>query len=300
MKRVEKHLYATTYQTKRGEWSTRYYAIFVCWDGKKRLFTMGGDLQSARDKLGVLHKRNDAEYDFDKEKFQGMTFSAWATRVLELERHKRSAESDERRVRQVNKFFGPMRLGDITRATVMEYRNLRLMEPIVRKGKAVAGSRIKESTINRELGCVRHLLKLAAGEGMIDAAPVIKLASEKKFRRNRILSDEEYTDLIKAAPRYLQRVLIGFYETAMRKSELINLTWDKVDERAGVIRLGAADTKENDKRLIPITPQLRAVLDELKPNSGAYLTWPGGCSPGAGCRSRTPGRCSSFHASGPV
>ena len=50
----------------------------------------------------------------------------------------------------------------------------------------------------------------------------------------------------------------------MRVKELLKLTWPKVDEKAGLIRLKAADVKENAPRLVPISPALQAVLDELK------------------------------------
>jgi integrase len=58
--------------------------------------------------------------------------------------------------------------------------------------------------------------------------------------------------------------VIGLNETAMRVNELLKLTWLKVDEKAGLIRLKAADVKEKAPRVVPISPALQAVLDELK------------------------------------
>jgi integrase len=60
------------------------------------------------------------------------------------------------------------------------------------------------------------------------------------------------------------RVLICLYETAMRPAEPLALTWPKVDLKTGVIRLAAEDVKEAEKRVIPISPTLRAVLEELR------------------------------------
>src|SRR5262245_30255982 len=81
--RVEKHLYRRQYQTAGGDWETRYYACLTTWDGKRRSFRLGSDLSRARDQLGVIRKRNDAEYDFDgdkKKEMQRITFSEW-TRI---------------------------------------------------------------------------------------------------------------------------------------------------------------------------------------------------------------------------
>ena len=264
IERIEKHLYKRQYQTAGGDWSTLYYARFTDWKGKRRAFPLGSDLKTAREELKVLEARNIRREDFDKDSVQGMTFSKWAERYLTLVKHKRSLERDERTCKKLTEFFGSMLLSQITRTKIMEYKNLRLESAIIRRGKPVQGSRIKVSTVNRELACLKHMLRLAADEGIIENAPTIKLDSEKKFARKRVISDEEYQALLDASPRYLQRILIGLYETAMRKSELLNLIWDRVDERAGVVRLLPEDTKEDDKRIVPITPALQEVLNELK------------------------------------
>jgi integrase/recombinase XerD len=50
----------------------------------------------------------------------------------------------------------------------------------------------------------------------------------------------------------------------MRLNELLGLTWEHVDEKAGFIRLKAEETKEKKPRSTPISPALRAILNELK------------------------------------
>ena len=53
---VEKHLYRRQYQTASGEWSTLYYGIFTDWQGIRRTFPLGNDLQDERDGLGRLRQ----------------------------------------------------------------------------------------------------------------------------------------------------------------------------------------------------------------------------------------------------
>ena len=118
--------------------------------------------------------------------------------------------------------------------------------------------------MNRELATLRHLLMLARDEGLIEAVLVIKLYDEKRFIRKRFITEEEHQALLSVVARPVQRILTCLYETAMRPEEPLALTWPKVDMKAGVIHLDFEDTKEADKRVIPITPALREVLEELR------------------------------------
>src|SRR5262249_24152959 len=108
------------------------------------------------------------------------------------------------------------------------------------------------------------MLRLAEDDGIIEQAPRIKLKSETEFKRERTASAEEHSALLAGAARPVQRVLICLQETAMRINEVLRLTWNHVDEKAGFIRLPASYVKEKKKRTVPISPELTAVLDELK------------------------------------
>ncbi len=264
--RIEPLLYKRQYETSNGEWSTRFYAIFVDWKRKRRNFPLGSDLKTARKKLKKLLGQNEMEEDFDKNKSQTeeMTLSKWASRYFELKRRKKSLERDKCSYMHLAKFFGDVPLSGISTGKIIEYRNVRLEDPIFSHGKVVEGKNIKDSTVNRELACLRGMLNLAKKEGKIKELPSFEMESEKKFARKRVISEEEYQELLKQSRRYLQRVLIALYETAMRISEVLELTWDRVDERVGVISLLPEDDKEDDKRTIPISPTLQEVLDELR------------------------------------
>jgi integrase len=179
-------------------------------------------------------------------------------------RERGGVEREKRSFKTLNLFFGNTLLSEIDRSKVMEYRAKRSMEPIVRRGKPVAGTKISFSTVNRELAFLRYLLNLAADDDIIEKVPRIKLKSEKERKRNRIATDDEYSGLLENTSRPVQRVLIGLNETAMRVNELLSLTWGRVDVKAGFIRLPAECVKEKKKRTVPVSPELHAVLDELK------------------------------------
>lgn len=53
------------------------------------------------------------------------------------------------------------------------------------------------------------------------------------------------------------------YQTGMRRREILNLTWDRVDLKAGIIHLKAEDTKTDDARFVPLTADLTTQLKDL-------------------------------------
>ncbi len=209
------------------------------------------------------------DFDADKEKPQvGLTFGAYGADYFKskVDPHKRAGgvEREKRSFKTLKTFFGDMLLSDIDRSKVMEYRSKRSAEPKMRRGKPVADTKIKFSTVNRELAFLRYLLNLAADDDIIEKVPRIKLESEKELKRDRIVTDEEYRGLLENSARPVQPVLIALFETALRSGEAIKLTLAMVDEKAGFIWLSADYVKDKKKRTVPISPALRVVLDELR------------------------------------
>ena len=91
MIRVEKHLYKPQYRMSDSNWFTRYYGLFRDWKKNSRCFPLGDNLQGARDKLGILHQGNHAEFNFDEEKEKRakaavpmMTLERWVPEFLNL------------------------------------------------------------------------------------------------------------------------------------------------------------------------------------------------------------------------
>jgi integrase len=82
-----------------------------------------------------------------------------------------------------------------------------------------------------------------------------------------VLSRDEFDRLMAVAPTHLRPILLTAYHTGMRKSEILKLTWDRVDLNAGVIRLRPEDTKTEEGRIIPLTKE----LSEMLKNATIYL-----------------------------
>ena len=276
--RIEKHLYERRYKTSTGEWSRTYYVRLKDWKGVRRVWPAGTTLKTAREKRAEYEHRNAHGEDFDKDKVKGMTFAQWGQIYLErYASQKKSAADDRRHIRTLSAFFGNLLLSQLTKERVEEFKQLR-KERVTFKGTPV-----NAATCNRELACLRHLLKLAVEEGMLEAAPPVRLYREHG-ERERALSEEEFQRLLAVSPRHLQRLLLCGYETGMRAGEIKRLTWDKVDLKTGFIRLVAEDTKTSEKRPIPISLALQDVLEEIRkeqregkvaPIDGRVFTWNG-------------------------
>ncbi len=62
---------------------------------------------------------------------------------------------------------------------------------------------------------------------------------------------------------HLQAMNLCAFQTGIRLSEILNLTWERVGFRLGFIQLRAADTKTDEARIIPLTLELTGLLKNL-------------------------------------
>ena len=109
----------------------------------------------------------------------------------------------------------------------------------------------------------KGLLHLPGGVPNDNPVSSVKFFDEHNIR-DRVLTAEEFQRMFDASPEYLKPILHCAYHTGMRRGEILALTWDRVDLKAGFIRLKDTDTKTDEARKIPIGRELREVL-------GAYL-----------------------------
>jgi integrase len=80
--------------------------------------------------------------------------------------------------------------------------------------------------------------------------------------RTGFFGEVEFLALQEALPAYLKPVASFAYTFGWRKSEILGLTWDRVDLAAGTVRLDPGTTKNREGRTVILTADLRAVLLE--------------------------------------
>jgi len=267
IERIAQHLYKRQYQIRNGDWTTLYYANFTDWKGKRRVFPLGSNLRAAKEQLKVLEADNVKRKDFDLEKEErqkaetkGMTVTEWLNRYLGLVTHMPSWGTKKAQCAHLKRLLGSLSLPEVNQVRIMEYKNRRLSEPLMRHQKTVEGTNIMGSTVNREVSCLVTALNLAADEGLCGDAPRIK--KERETARDRTLTDDEYKVLLSVSPQWLQRVLIAANEAALDRGVLINLTWDSVNN--GLIKVKGGRDKTGADQRAGISPRLQDVLDELR------------------------------------
>lgn len=108
----------------------------------------------------------------------------------------------------------------------------------------------------------KGLVRLPSGVPTENPVSSVKFLDEHNIR-DRVLTAEEFQRMLVASPEYLKPILHCAYHTGMRRGEILELTWDRVDLKGGFIRLKDTDTKTDAARNIPIGRELREVLMHL-------------------------------------
>tara|TARA_R110000787_G_scaffold186566_2_gene298270 strand:+ start:964 stop:1839 length:876 start_codon:yes stop_codon:yes gene_type:complete len=123
-----------------------------------------------------------------------------------------------------------------------------------------------EKTCNRRLSCLSKMLKSAERRGEIKSAPYIERFTEGQGRL-RYASEEEEAAMIAALndAGYAQfaRVVALLADTGLRRSELLSMKWDQLEDMewgTGVIRLD--ETKNGRMRKVPLTRRAQHLMKE--------------------------------------
>ncbi|MBW2147884.1 MAG: site-specific integrase [Deltaproteobacteria bacterium] len=131
-----------------------------------------------------------------------------------------------------------------------------------------SGKHRTASTLNKEVGTLRHMLKKGVSWGMIERSPFDKgesLHQKENNKRLRYLAGEEIETLLKACSPYLKDIVEVDLLTGMRRGELLSLKWSQI--AGGFIYLH--ETKTDESRQIPIPKDLEIVLKRIRQHQWA-------------------------------
>lgn len=177
-----------------------------------------------------------------------------------LPRKPKSFKHQSRQLKWWAEKLGPYSLADTTTAVISEYRTKLLSEEVF------PGKTRSPSTANRYMAALSHVMSIAHKEWeWIAENPCSKLSKMPEPRgRVRFLNDEERTALLNACKLskspHLYPIVILALSTGARLGEILSLTWDQVDLTKGRITLH--ETKNNERRLIPLTGHALRVIRE--------------------------------------
>jgi integrase len=168
-------------------------------------------------------------------------------------------------------YFGNFKtyFGEDTRLANIRYVHFETYCNHLKKKLTRLGRIRKESSVNREMSCLRHMFAKAAEWEMIERNPFEKgksLLMKENNKRMRYLSEDEIDRLLEACQsrKHLHRIVMCALHTGMRRAEILKLKWNQV--RDGFIYL--RETKTNESRQIPINDQLAMVFKEIRKEQG--------------------------------
>jgi len=190
-------------------------------------------------------------------RYSTVTFDRVASELIGdyKDRGLRSVKRVEQCIANLRRFFGHIDPNRITTQSVREYREHRLED-----GLSIA-------TVNRELSALKRMLRLGYQHEpkLIRSVPYIPTSKEDNARAG-FFERQEFLKLRKALPDYLQGFVTFAYKTGWRRAEITGLTWEQVDRKEWSVRLGAADSKNREGRVVYLDNELREIFRELFKN----------------------------------
>src|SRR5512139_18911 len=164
---------------------------------------------------------------------------------LPVARKKRSYNTDVEKSKPLLTDFGKMAADKIKPSMVESFQDRML------KSKHRFGAKYRPATVNRMIALMKRVFNLAIREDMVLKNPCWKVTMLKEDnKRDRILSGEEFDQLLADLPGYLKPIVALGYYTGMRRGEILNLIWKKVNMQEGYLDLEPEDTKNSEPRRI--------------------------------------------------
>lgn len=115
------------------------------------------------------------------------------------------------------------------------------------------------ATYNRYVSRINAILNLAVEEGLVNAVPRLKPRHVEKKERVWITL-EQWNRLFVHLPEH-QRVMVKFaLETGLRQSNVLNLTWDRVDLERRFVWIDATQAKAKKAIPVPLSDGAYALL----------------------------------------
>ncbi|MCR5504369.1 MAG: tyrosine-type recombinase/integrase [Elusimicrobiaceae bacterium] len=155
----------------------------------------------------------------------------------------------------LNKRFGSKHLYKITAADIQTYYNEKVLNS-------------SSSTANRHFAVIRAIFNRAIALDIFNGQnPCSRVARKKENpARTNFLDKEQIHNLLEKAPSNIKPILQCALMTGMRRGEILNLTWNDIDLKNGIIHI--RDSKSGKSREIIMIPALVEVFQNLPKTQG--------------------------------
>jgi integrase len=130
---------------------------------------------------------------------------------------------------------------------------------------------MSNASINRELAALKRMFHLGAEctPPKVAMVPHIPMLKELNVRKG-FFEHGEYLAVKETSPDYLKPIIAFGYHSGWRRTEILDLTWDRVDLREGIVRLDPGETKNEEGRTNHLNEELmsefKALLSKRRPD----------------------------------
>jgi len=157
-------------------------------------------------------------------------------------------------IKAVRRWLGDRRAASLTTATLKEAIDTELATRPRPTAKPYA-----RGTVKTRLYTLRAALEVAKQDRLLAAVPDIPALTVDNTRQG-FFEPEIFARVLAHLPEDLRDLARFGYLTGWRKAEILGLTWDRIDRRAGTIRLSIAKTGPRVRPYLE-DPELAAVID---------------------------------------
>lgn len=246
----------------------KFYEVFV-----KTVDPSGR--QTARRKKGVTSERiaRDVEFEFKQELKlissgdRRWTWKLWHDEVLKKMRLNRKPSTIESYDLQVKKWIPH----DWNERELKSFQQSDVYELIFE----IIGGQLSPGGLKCYLKMIKRIFEMAVQEGVLNKNPATGLVVQVPKTNQKVLTAQEAELLLKAA----KETRHSFYPvwafalmTGMRSGEMYAVKWNDIDLSAGIIHVnkqwtsktGICPTKTRENRVVPVSPDLKLLLAELR------------------------------------
>jgi integrase len=260
---------ARRFFTFKPKGSKVFYMNFYDMNGRRHVKTTKSTNQDwAEIELGKIREAVKAgDFNIEMRKKEKVEFKTFAVDFIEKysKKKKFSWESDQCNIAVLNRFFDKKYLYEITARDVEDFIEQRSNE-----NKHDSNKRISPTTVNKEAGTLQKIFAFAIKIGLLHknqnpTAEIEKLPEPPP--RGRYLEREELNTLLAESPEKLKAMIILAVHCGMRRSEIFDLTWDKINSNTNIITVQQRKiwkTRKPKTKYIPMNPLVRQTLEILK------------------------------------
>lgn len=163
----------------------------------------------------------------------------------------------------------------ITRALDREFGSKNLLDITtwqIEKYKAARKEKVKPASVNREMCVLKHIFSKAFEWGKLKENPSRKVKKLKgEVQRVRFLMPDEVQTLLSNCSDRIREVVTVAVHTGMRKGEILGLESNQVNFDQGIISLFEPDTKNHERRDVPMDETVKGILRGLGSNGGCLF-----------------------------